>query len=164
MAAAGRFDDAALEARIFTRPSLPASSDRALPKWATLHHAAAPADSLRRAFQGGREGSNAWKRSQEVHQTSCRWPCGGGTTAGPGSHRGRNWDRIWNSREQRWSASQAEGRRNFAGPFCQTSSAVAAIQISTHRGRLDGGDRGIYLPIDGESGPEPHPSFIGFCC
>src|SRR5205809_4280319 len=30
-------DDAALEARLFTRPILPATSDRALPNWATLH-------------------------------------------------------------------------------------------------------------------------------
>jgi transposase len=30
-------DDAALEARLFTRPSVPATRDRALPNWATLH-------------------------------------------------------------------------------------------------------------------------------
>jgi transposase len=30
-------DDAALEARLFTRPIVPATSDRALPNWATLH-------------------------------------------------------------------------------------------------------------------------------
>lgn len=30
-------DDAALEARLFTRPTVPAARDRALPNWATLH-------------------------------------------------------------------------------------------------------------------------------
>jgi transposase len=30
-------DDAALEARLFTRPTVPATPDRALPNWATLH-------------------------------------------------------------------------------------------------------------------------------
>jgi transposase len=30
-------DDAALEARLFTRPDMPAACDRALPQWATLH-------------------------------------------------------------------------------------------------------------------------------
>jgi transposase len=30
-------DDAALEARLFTRPTVPATRDRALPNWATLH-------------------------------------------------------------------------------------------------------------------------------
>jgi transposase len=30
-------DDAALEARLFTRPDVPAACDRALPQWATLH-------------------------------------------------------------------------------------------------------------------------------
>ena len=30
-------DDAALEARLFTRPGVPPTSDRALPDWQTLH-------------------------------------------------------------------------------------------------------------------------------
>jgi DNA-binding transcriptional regulator LsrR (DeoR family) len=30
-------DDAALETRLFTRPTVSAASDRALPDWATLH-------------------------------------------------------------------------------------------------------------------------------
>ena len=30
-------DDAALEARLFTRPVAPATADRVLPNWATLH-------------------------------------------------------------------------------------------------------------------------------
>src|ERR1043165_2274371 len=31
-------DDAALEGRLFARPIVPATSDRALPNWSTLHH------------------------------------------------------------------------------------------------------------------------------